>query len=504
MWYTVQQGDSLFLIAQRFGITVQQLMDANQLTGSAVTVGQRLFIPVNVSKVIIYTVQPGDTLYRISQRYNTTTESIMVLNRLNSSSLSVGQRLVIPQYTEVVVTGERANIRSGPGTNYDILTSVVRTARLPVTATEPDWIRVRLHNGRLGWIARSLVNFRVYDGSKPIMGIVGFYTLQEGPALPGSFRSFFDNTSQLSEVPLFMYRFSSSNPTTIEKFGEFTDDEVSLLVSIGHRNNIMMMPVIHNLLYSEGGRDTSRETVKSMVATPQSRSAAIANIISLIQRFDFDGVNIDIEDVYPEDSGRISAFYTELGREMRSRGYFLSASVPARIRDYPPFNPFSDPFDYAAIGAAVDQFIVMLYNEHGWPGSGPGPVVSSGWMARVLGYTITKVPPSKVVAAISVFGFDFNLTTGGNSYVTYQMAADLARRYNQSVIFDQATLTPMFSYQDEQGNQHEVWFENRDSIIAKIRLAWQMGISGVALWRLGMEDPAVWPQIAEDVVVRKY
>ena len=503
MWYTVQQGDSLYSIAQKFGITVKQLMDANQLTGADINAGQRIFIPVSVSKVIIYTVQPGDTLYRISQKYNTTTESIMVLNHLGSTALSVGQRLTIPQYTEMVVTADRANIRSGPGTNSSIITSVVKTSRLPVTATESGWIRIRLHNGRQGWISRSLGSFRVYDGSKPIAGITGFYTLQEGPALPGSFRSFADNTSQLSEVPLFMYRFSSSNPTTIEKFGEFPDTDVNLLVSIGHRNNIMMIPVIHNLLYSTG-RDTSRETVKTMVATPQSRSTAIANIIGLIQRFDFDGVNIDIEDVYLEDSGRLSAFYTELGREMRSRGYFLSASVPARIRDYPPFNPFSDPFDYAAIGAAVDQFIVMLYNEHGWPGSGPGPVVSSGWMAKVVGYTITKMPPSKVVAAISVFGFDFNLTTGKNNYATYQASADLAKRYNKSIIFDQATLTPMFSYQDEQGNQHEVWFEDKDSIVAKTRLAWQMGISGVALWRLGMEDPAVWPKIANEIVVKRY
>jgi spore germination protein YaaH len=203
------------------------------------------------------------------------------------------------------------------------------------------------------------------------------------------------------------------------------------------------------------------------------------------------------------DSAKLSLFYTELGKAMKERGYFLSASVPSRIRDYPPFNPFSDPFDYAAIGAAVDQFVVMLYNEHGWPGSGPGPVVSSGWMTKVLGYTLTKMPASKVVAAISVFGFDFNLTTKRNTYVTYAMAADLARRYNKSIIFDQDTLTPMFSYTDEQGNQHEVWFENSDSIIAKMRLAWQQGISGVALWRLGMEDPGVWPRIASEIVVKR-
>ena len=503
MWYTVQAGDSVYSISQRFGISMQQLLTANQLTDNVIIPGQRLFIPIQVSKVITYTVQSGDSLYKIARTYNTTVESIMILNRLQSTNLAIGQQLVIPQYTEAVVTAGRANIRSGPGTNYNILQSVVSTARLPVVNTNPGWVQVSLHNGNTGWISRNLINLRVYDGSRPILEIVGFYTLQEGPALPGSFRSFVSNTPYISSLPLFMYRFDQNNPTSIVKFGEFTDNEIEMLVSIAHRNNTMILPVVHNLLYETGGQDTSKAVVSRMLATQSSRRTAIDNIIALIDRFGFDGVNIDIEDVYMEDSSRLSQFYTELGRAMKARGYYLSASVPSRIRDYPPFNPFSDPFDYSAIGAAVDQFIVMLYNEHGWPGSGPGPVVSSGWMTKVLGYTLTKMPASKVVAAISVFGFDFNLTTGRNTYVTYKMAADLAKRYNKDIIFDQDTLTPMFAYTDDQGNQHEVWFENSESIIAKLRLAWRQGISGVALWRLGMEDPGVWTRIASDIVVKR-
>jgi spore germination protein YaaH len=84
------------------------------------------------------------------------------------------------------------------------------------------------------------------------------------------------------------------------------------------------------------------------------------------------------------------------------------------------------------------------------------------------------------------------------------MAEDLANWYNKTVIFDQDTLTPMFDYVDDQGNNHEVWFENSDSIIAKLNLAWQLGISGVALWRLGMEDPGLWPRIDAEIVVKRY
>ncbi|MGI6669840.1 MAG: LysM peptidoglycan-binding domain-containing protein [Acetivibrionales bacterium] len=131
MWYTVQPGDSLSAIAQRFGVSPEQLQTANQLEDSEITPGQMLFIPIQVSRVITYTVQPGDSLYNIARQYNTTVESIMVLNRLQSSAIDAGQRLVIPQYTEAVVNVGRANIRSGPGTNYTVVQAVSSGARLP-------------------------------------------------------------------------------------------------------------------------------------------------------------------------------------------------------------------------------------------------------------------------------------------------------------------------------------------------------------------------------------
>ena len=206
--------------------------------------------------------------------------------------------------------------------------------------------------------------------------------------------------------------------------------------------------------------------------------------------------------MYIEDSNNLSAFYTELGKALDEKGYLLSASVPSRYTDK-PVNPFSNPFNYAVIGRAVDEFVAMLYNEHGWPGSGPGPVVSIGWMEQVLKYAISKMPREKIVAAVSVFGFDFNLTTSKNTYVTYEMAMNLAKKYNKQVTFDQKTQTPTFAYVDEKGNNHEVWFENEESILAKYKLAYKLGIRGIALWRLGLEDQRIWDMLGRDVIVKK-
>lgn len=454
------------------------------------------------SSSIVYAVQPGDTLYSIARRYDTTIEEIMMLNGLTSTELTVGQRLKIPLYTEVVIHVDAANIRKGPGTYYPVIAQMTKNARLPEIGAWKDWKKVKLYDNRKGWVQKDLVKEYIHDGERPIISNLGFYTLEEGPALPSSYDSFVNNTPALSELGMFLFQINKDNPTEIVKFGDFTDEYVKEIVDIAHKQNIKILPVVHNLLYEKGNTKISKDVVKTLVSNEQNRQAFIQNVINLIEKYDFDGVNIDIEDVYLEDSENLSALYTELGEALREKGYYLSGSIPARVSD-DPFNPFSDPFDYEAIGKAVDEFVVMLYNEHGWPGSGPGPVVSIGWMDRVLNYTKTKMPEEKIVGATSVFGFDFNLTTGKNTYVTYDMAMELADKYNKEIVFDEKTQTPMFAYVDEEGNQHEVWFENRDSIYAKAKKAWDLGVKGLALWRLGMEDPNIWPMLREDVVIKR-
>lgn len=498
--YAVQPGDSLYLIARRFGITVDAIMKANRLTSPTLYIGQTLTIPVSVP--FIYVVQPGDSLYSIALRFNTTVEAIMILNRLTSTSLQIGQKLRIPIYTEVVVSVDTANVRSHAGTGFPVIARMERGARLPVTGIAGDWIRVRLYNGKMGWIFRDIVNLIPHDGERPIQEIFGYYTEEEGPTLPSSYKVFAENTARLSNTGMFHFRIDRENPTQVEKFPEFDDAYMREVVEFGHRHNVKMLPTVHNLLYERGNQEVNKEVARRMLAASDTRKAFIQSVIKLMQTYNFDGVNIDFEDIHYEDRELLSSFYRELGQELRKAGYYYSVATPSRTSDAPT-NPFSAPFNYAVIGEAVDEFVVMLYNEHGWPGSGPGPVVSIGWMESVVKYALTKMPGRKITAAVSVFGFDFNLTTKRNTYVTYDMAMELAKKYNKAVIFDQKTQTPMFAYTDESGNQHEVWFENAASIRAKLQLAHRLGIRGIALWRLGMEDPDIWTMLEREFVVAK-
>lgn len=96
--YTVQKGDSLYAIANKYNTTVDALKKANNLTSNILSIGQVLKIPtvLETETGITYTVKSGDSLYSIAREYNTTVDAIKSLNNLSSNLLSIGQVLKIP------------------------------------------------------------------------------------------------------------------------------------------------------------------------------------------------------------------------------------------------------------------------------------------------------------------------------------------------------------------------------------------------------------------------
>lgn len=97
-YYTVQAGDSLYSIANKYGMTVDELKRLNNLTSNLLTIGQMLKVSYeeNIGEMNFYEVKGGDTLYSIALQYNTTVDTLMKNNDLTSSFLQIGQVLKIP------------------------------------------------------------------------------------------------------------------------------------------------------------------------------------------------------------------------------------------------------------------------------------------------------------------------------------------------------------------------------------------------------------------------
>ncbi|MBM4429570.1 MAG: LysM peptidoglycan-binding domain-containing protein [Chloroflexi bacterium] len=149
--YTVQWGDTLFSLAQRFNTTVDAIVRLNGLSDSnQIRAGQVLRVsgtpapsPGPSSE---YIVQAGDTMYSIARRYNTTVEAIARLNGLvNPWYIRVGQRLAIPQGTGSTQTGADTYVVQAGDTLYGIAAKFGKNAWDIIVAnnlTDPYWLLV--------------------------------------------------------------------------------------------------------------------------------------------------------------------------------------------------------------------------------------------------------------------------------------------------------------------------------------------------------------------------
>ena len=106
--YKINKGDSLYSIAQKYGVTVNDIINYNQLANTLLSVNQQLLIPINPTTEIgkepniNYIVKRGDTLYNIAKRYNITPKELMDYNNLSSSLLNIGDTILIPQNEQYI------------------------------------------------------------------------------------------------------------------------------------------------------------------------------------------------------------------------------------------------------------------------------------------------------------------------------------------------------------------------------------------------------------------
>jgi spore germination protein YaaH len=262
-----------------------------------------------------------------------------------------------------------------------------------------------------------------------------------------------------------------------------------LTVDLAQERGVKVLALFHNLLY--GGEADGREVARLTLGRPENRARLVEEVERLLDNYGFDGVNVDIEAFYEGDGELLELFLEELAARLQPRGSLLTVSVPAKTNDRG--NAWSGPFDYRRIGQIADRVAIMTYDEHGFS-SGPGPIASIGWVEDVVRYAVSRIPRDKVLVGIPAYGFDWTEGRKYPRYLSYRLAMDRAERAGVAVDWDEKAKVPRYEYRDERG-RHEVWFEDARSWQAKIDLVNKYELAGIAIWRLGMEDPAAWEAI---------
>lgn len=327
--------------------------------------------------------------------------------------------------------------------------------------------------------------------------VLGFYTEQEG-TYPGSQPTVDAQFSSLSSIAPFWYKLDDKRPGSL--IDSVPADHKRKIIKSAHEKKLKVYMVVHNLFYETV--EKGKQVASNVLDNEQNRNAFIQSIGKEIHQFNYDGINIDMENLELKDRDSFSLMIKELTNTLHRDGKVVTVSVPANTGDARA-NPWSPWFDYEKLGKYSDGLMVMTYDEHN-PRTNPGPSASVDWTEDTIRYALKhKVQPAKIFLGIAGYGWDWDTTAGESKYSSYEELMGQKTKYKAIVTWDAGSQTPHFSYVDEKNHSHEVWFENSKSLRYKLNLVEKYNLRGIGIWRLGLEDPKYWETIPAKINVKK-
>jgi peptidoglycan-N-acetylglucosamine deacetylase len=237
-----------------------------------------------------------------------------------------------------------------------------------------------------------------------------------------------------------------------------------------------IMPLVNNFIDMTWRGDL----VARMAASTDARARCIQALLDYVQKNGFAGLSLDFEDIPPAAQKHFLRFVTEIAAAFHAQGLAISINVPASDPDFP----------YKAIGALVDQVIVMAYDEH-WATGKPGPVASLSWYLKAIRARAAQVAPQKLVVALGSYAYDWPKNHPAKE-ATFEEAVLTAKESEAAIAIDPVSLNPYFDYQDEKDVHHDVWLMDATTVFNGVVGAMPLRPAGFALWRLGGEDPSIW------------
>ena len=251
------------------------------------------------------------------------------------------------------------------------------------------------------------------------------------------------------------------------------------------RADLAVMPRLANLYNGHWRGDETGEFLRS----DESRACLVKKLGERLEELKAEGVNVDLEELAPEDSEPFLEFLVELRRELHAHGMRLTVDVP-----------FQDPaFDYEYIGKVADAVMVMAYDEH-FPSSAPGPIASRKWLEQSLDDLVPRIPPERLVMVLGAYGYGWDVDRPKElaQGLSFFSAVNLARAAGSLPHFAEDAENTHFAYKDEDGETHEVWLQDAPTLWNQVRVAGESGIKRFGLWRLGTEDETAWSFLGQE------
>lgn len=389
-------------------------------------VGQAIVIPIVGS---FYWVQPGDTLFTIAQRFGVNYITLAQVNGLNPNQpLLPGLRLYIPPRQK---TDAEVNIYIEP-TGDAVSQVLLNSAR-----------EVGRH---LTYLATFSYQAR-RDGSLVPMPIQG--------------------------IP-----------------------------EVARNSGASLMLVVTNLENGQFSGELGRDILQSSAV----QDVLLDNIIEEAKRIGgVSDIHFDFEFLPPDQREAYNNFLRKAADRLHAEGLLISSALAPKL-SREQAGQWYEAHDYRAHGEIVD-FVVLMTYEWGYSGGPPMPVSPITEVEKVLNYALTEIPQEKIMMGQNLYGYDWTLPyVEGGKYaraISPQQAIAIARDHHAEIQYDYVAQAPYFYYIDDEGNRHEVWFEDARSIQAKFDLLKRLNLRGISYWKLSFAFPQNWLLIQDNFNVTK-
>lgn len=264
------------------------------------------------------------------------------------------------------------------------------------------------------------------------------------------------------------------------------------VLDIAKTTGLTIIPMIDNAI--EG--DFQAKRVRPLLQPGPVQQQFFEKLKVFLTKNNFPGVLFDFESLENEDWAKVPAFLDAYRKAVPGKS--VEITLEAGREEVPR----------AAIAARVDHVVLMTYDEH-WETGPAGPIASADWSLARIESALQTVPKEKLVIGIGSYAYDWKRGATKANAVTFQEAMTIAMDNHEdedpeSVIqVDPKALNRRFSYEDDNGDSHDVWLLDAMSAYNQIVIAKRFGVNQTALWVLGSEDPTYWkafsPDAAEDL-----
>ena len=268
--------------------------------------------------------------------------------------------------------------------------------------------------------------------------------------------------------------------------------------------------IIPSILWTDG------DAILAILSATTSRKVHEDDIVSMVVRNNFAGVDIDYENKRLSTKYYFSAFLKELSTKLTAKNKDLVCTIEPRT---PPSSLYRIPpadiehvNDYAVINKYCDEVRIMTYDQtnvdlklNDTKGTRElyAPVADTDWVKKVIVESAKTISKKKIMLGVATYGYVWQVdnSTATSTFTKIRAISDpdaralaLANGVNLGDSHNSAG-ERSFSYR-KNGNLYYVSWSDANSVAEKVKLAKSLGIKGVAIFKIdGKEDPAIWSVI---------